>query len=144
MCHSFLVTLKKTKKIIRKDTEDQGALESWCEGIATKAALDIYYLFEEQSEDVGVENHRTMMITFLAGFISAVIYRSLAVIPADLTNKKAKEAYVEASFADMKGQIMEAVAAGFTGGVKSWSGQTVDYYCQVKVTPEPTNKDTPC
>lgn len=119
-------------------------LEEWCEDLASKTALNIYELFEDQAAIVGPDNHRHLFSVFLAGIISATVYRSLAICPANLKSDEERCRYAEDSFTDMKNRIQEAVAAGFTGGMKSWSGESLDYYCQVKVMPEAANKENPC
>lgn len=119
-------------------------LEEWCEEFAHKAAMDVYQLFEDERDKVGSENYKVMTATFIAGLLSALVFRSLAFVPEKLKSDKDKCDYAEQSFADLKIRIQEAVAAGFAGGMKTWSGKNVDYYCQVKVMPEPANMEHPC
>lgn len=129
----------KAKKL--KSSKDLPTLTDWCEGFAHKAALDLYQLFEEERNKVGADNYKHLTATFLAGFISALVFRSLAYMPEGIKSDKDKCNYAMESFGDLKVRVQEAVAAGFAGGMRTWSGKDVDYFCQVKVVPEPINKE---
>lgn len=128
-------------KKVKGKVKQPETLVEWCEDFSRKAAIDVYTMFEEERDKVGAENHRHLTVTFLAGFVSALVYRSLANIPDSIKSDEERCQYANDSFSDLKMRIQEAVASGFSGGMRTWSGRTVDYYCQVKVVPEPKNKD---
>lgn len=129
------MTKKRGKNIV--------TLETQCEEFATLLAEEVYFRLEDELDKIGPDNYRHLAATFIAGLTSALVYRSLTKIPGNLKTKQAKFDWAQDSFLDMKTRIQEAVASGFTGGMKAWSGKDLDYYCTIKVTPEPKNTE-PC
>jgi len=68
------------------------------------------------------------------------VYAELNERDKSLKTKEEMLNFAMKNFAALKVSIQESVAAGFQGAVSTFSGQQVDYYCQVKPIPEPINK----
>lgn len=124
-----------------KKSKELATLNEWCEKFTTDLATDVYYALEDQASFVGEAAYTTMVAQFLSGYIAAICYRSLINMPEDIVDKEEQYKYAKNSFQNIKAMICQAVSAGVTGGVKTWSGKDVDYYCLLKVTPEPVNKE---
>lgn len=128
-----------TKKI--NQSKELATLNEWCEKYTTDLATEVYHALEDNREFVGEESYKRMLAQFLSGYVAAITYRSLAFRPKDVVDKEAQFKYAKESFAAMKTMICDAVAAGVSGGMGSWSGKQVEYYCLIKVVPEPVNKE---
>lgn len=124
-----------------KQSKQLATIEEWCEKFTSDLATEVYYALEDQLEMVGDDAYNAMLAQFLSGYVATICYRSLACMPEDLVDKKEQYEYAKKSFAAMKTRIQDAVSSGVSGGMKTWSGRMVDYYCQIKVVPEPVNKE---
>lgn len=81
-------------------------------------------------------------ISFLAKFTGTVLFKSLTDEVPDVYKKREDVAkYVIKNFSDTKMAVQEAVAAAFTGAVQTYSGQPIEYYCQVKPVGPAANKE---
>lgn len=130
--------MNKRKKT--KNNKPLVTLEQWSEKVTGDLAYEVFQALEDHALLVTPEVHRNMMMQFLASYVSAVCYRSLAYIPEGIVDKEEQYKYAKDSFGDIKVKICEAVAAGVGGGMATWSGKIVDYYCLIKVVPEPESK----
>lgn len=136
------MTLKKRSK---NDPKSAVTLEEWCNFFSAKMAEEVFNSFEKEYAKIGHENYVMLVGHFLAGFISATVYRSLAVLPLELEGKKQEQyEFAQAQFGEIKEILADAVSAGVQGGILTWSGKSIEYYTQIKVTPEPVNKEYPC
>jgi len=81
-------------------------------------------------------------VNFLARFAGTLVYRSLKQ-QAPTTCKTPEEMvqFTGRNFAGMKVCVQEAISAAFSGAMKTYAGQDIEYYCQVKPVPEPLNKE---
>ena len=114
--------------------------EEWKEKFAKHLLAVTFKCIEEEEKARGVEFADGLAVSFVAGFTGALIYHILNRQHPDNTKVK-KELYnfVSTNYSDIKLKVENAVAAGFTGALSSYSGKQVEYYCQVKVVPEPAN-----
>lgn len=128
--------MKKTKQ-----SKELATLNEWCEKFTTDLATEVYYALEDQADFVGEAAHMNMLAQFLSGYIAAICYRTLTRMPEAVVDKEEQYKYAKGKFQDIKSMICNAVSAGVTGGVKTWSGKDVDYYCLLKVVPEPVNRE---
>lgn len=126
---------------IPKQSKELASLDEWCEKFTQDLATEVYHALEDNLEFVGEKAYLNMLAQFLSGYVAAITYRSLAAMPESIVDRKEQCKYAENSFRDMKTRICNAVSAGVSGGMKTWSGQEVDYYCLIKVVPEPASKE---
>lgn len=80
---------------------------------------------------------------FLACFIGALVFRQLSAKLPSSMGQEEKYKIACKNFTNVKSAAQDAVAAGFSGAMSSYSGMSVEYYCQVKAVPEAANKE-PC
>lgn len=97
-------------------------------------------ILNEHANRVGVDRASAIVNTFLSGFIGAILYKVLKQDSGVLYSQEEKLELVEKKFAERKYEIQSAVAAGFQIAMSNWSGQHVEYYCQVRTVPEPINR----
>ncbi len=110
------------------------------EQIAMSLVSETYKLIDGQT--AGTAQARRLSVLFLARFAGTMVYRSLTEAkPEGCTTPKQIEKFTLGNFAAVKGQLQEAIAAAFTGAVNTFSGQRVDYYCQVKPIGPAINKE---
>jgi len=133
------MTLKFKKK------EKTVSIEEWSRGFGSKLAYQVISAMVAQKETVGEENFKMITMTFIAGFISALLNTLMREeMPSeDKLTIEEKYKIAESNFEDFKLRLQDSVAAGFQAGVLSWSGQTMEYYALIKPVPEPVNK-RPC
>jgi len=106
--------------------------------LAKTLALEMSKLIDNQAEHRGGDAAFHLSTQLLAAFVAARACNSLKV-PGNLTPPQQFEVAC-ASFQTFKVACQEAVAAGFTAAMSEFSGQHVEYYCQIKVVPEPLSK----
>ncbi len=110
----------------------------------TKAMVDeITRFLQSQEKSQGRLMSKELAINFLAGFIGAQVYAALRDRPSHIKSNKAMLDYALKNFTALKTEIQDSVAAGFQGGLQSFTGKHCEYYCQIKTIPEAVNKQ-PC
>jgi hypothetical protein len=82
-----------------------------------------------------------LIIDFLAGFMSASVYKIMddnrRTPPASLGETKMSELEV---LLRLRERIQQAVSAGFQGAIQTYSGNKIEYYCQIYPVPEAPTK----
>lgn len=96
-----------------------------------------------QQDRLGEELVVKITMSFLAGLIAAVVLKSLDHSGKESYTKKQLHDIVYKRFGDIKLDIQNAVAAGFQGAMFTFSGESTEYYCQIKPVPDPINT-RPC
>lgn len=81
-----------------------------------------------------------MMSAFLATFVGNMVYKKLQEKPETAMSKEDLFKFTKDNFIGVRMQVQEAVAAGVSGAMTTYSGKHVEYYCQVKPVPEPISK----
>lgn len=102
-------------------------LEEWTLAFVKASVLEIVKVIAEEERNLGPKYAGHLFSSFLASYIGALVYKPLS------------EGHTSNSiyFTRVKSLIQEAVSAGFTGAVEQGTGNRTDYYCQVKVVPQP-------
>lgn len=106
---------------------------------------EVIRFIEKKREDKGDDKFASdLSIQFLASYVGALVYSVLKEPPPDLKADKDKmlEHYTR-SFLEIKMRIQDAVSAGVAGALTTATGKSIEYYTQIKVVPEPVNKQ-PC
>ena len=113
--------------------------------LSTQLAKGYLDILTELSETLTEDEFKEVYTQALAKTVSGLVYGSLIEPPRKVVQegKKAHIKWMESSFLDAKARIQAAVAAGFQGAIKAYSDMDVEYYCEVKLVPEPLNKE-PC
>lgn len=77
---------------------------------------------------------------FLAGFVTAVLYAKLTKTFPEGTSKEEIYKISQKRYLELKTEIQNSVAVGVQSAMYNYSGVFNEYYCQVKLVPEPANK----
>lgn len=102
---------------------------------------EMFRIIESQEDKIGEKATDALCMQVLASYIGNLTYN---ILTEDLeVSKKDKMEAVFNNFKSLKGQVQEAVAAGFTGAMTRFSGKDTEYYCTINMIPEPVNKQ-PC
>lgn len=122
--------MKPMTKIILKD---------WMEGFSDLMAVELVKLIDAQGVNNGPEITQAIISHFLSSFTALTVLKCLGEKPS--SGKGSEEEYQLAStrFLAHKILIQEAVAAAFSGALSEFTGRNVEYYCQIKLVPEPIN-----
>lgn len=125
-----------------KSKDNNLDLDEWKDTFSQHLIEVIFKCLLEEERERGVAFSQEIAITFLTRFLGGIIYNTLEHKPMGFSKSNGKEQYEYTSkqYAHMKHQIENAVAAGFQGAMTTYSKMPVDFYCQVKTVPEPTNK----
>lgn len=117
-----------------KDLELQINHDRFCDAMAKGAV----HMIVSRTED-NVTRH-SLHVNFIARFIGAYVYQALMQKPEKPCSKDDLLKFTRENFKASKQAIQDAVSAAFTGAMNTFSGKTVEYYCQVKVVPEVKGK----
>lgn len=79
----------------------------------------------------------------VAGVVGAAAHSALTKNTKLAKVKKKTYEETKNDFVEAKSKIQEAVSAGVTAAMKTFSGQNIEYYCQIKVVP-PVANDKEC
>lgn len=126
--------------------KDLISLEDWRCKLSKEITEEILKIVDREQDSLGREFALSLISTFMATFISAVVYQALSEEVKNSKNevdKKKTYDKVYKNLSDMKEGMQDAIAAGFQGAMSTFSGKPIEYYCQIKTIPEPMNKK-PC
>lgn len=87
----------------------------------------------------GEDFFQYLAFDFLTTYIGSLATGSLSFDTDGLSNTKAEKA-VEENFVLFKTNLQDSVSAGVQEAMSQFTGQPVEYYCQVKPIPESVNK----
>ncbi len=101
--------------------------------------LHILQFLTDERERSGEEFAERLAFNFLASYIASL---GAGFLNADYSHStgKEKERLVMDGFLEFKQSVQDSVAAGMSGCMTAYSGQPIDYYCQLKVVPNPTGR----
>ena len=110
--------------------------------LSTEMASGFLEILAAQRKKLTDEQCRQIYTHFLGKVVSGIVFQAVADVPEEIEKASKQEQYewAHGSYTDAKTRIQDAVAAGFQGAMEIYSGVHTEYYCQVKVVPEPTNK----
>ncbi len=121
MCHA--------QYMLKTDKSDQ---------IASELVAETFKLIDGQGGTLS----NKVAVNFLARFAGMLVYRSLKQeAPEHCKTPEQMAQFTMRNFSGMKVCVQEAVSAAFTGAMKTYAGQDIEYYCQVKPVPEAFNKE---
>jgi hypothetical protein len=115
------------------------SLDEYREAVAKHLLEKIFKLLLTEEQKYGNVFVLKVVDKLVTGIIGGMLYRELTMTPP-LLEKEEQYEFTKAAFSKYKSGVQEAVALAFQGAMTQWSGKSVEYYCQVKPVPEPTNK----
>lgn len=115
------------------------------ERFAKKTVSELCKLFDVWSEDKGEEFVDGVAASILQRYLFVVILQSLNKRPDHRLelSKEQLNVFVQENYANTKLRMQDAIATGFQMAFTEFTGNMVDYYCQVFPVADPVNKN-PC
>ncbi len=77
---------------------------------------------------------------FLASFLQLLVQKALQEIPDNVFTPDELFHFSKLGLAETKVLVQNSIAAGFQKATSNFTGQDVEYYCQVRVVPEPVSR----
>lgn len=110
--------------------------ENYVTEYAARMVQEVMKFFTIAEKNRSKEVSHELSINFIASIIGAKVFLTLK----EAAQSDSKIGSALNKFAELKIDIQNAVAAGFQGGMQEFSGQNLEYYCQVKLVPGIKNK----
>ena len=119
--------------------------EAWSASVGLDLANKVINTLLKHKEEAADEDYRFAVSMFLTGIIASYVAVTLREEPkgAAKMSKREQAAFAENNFKEIKAMLQKVVADGVSNGVLNWSGQDIEYYCLIKMTPDPVN-GRPC
>lgn len=115
-------------------------LQARAEKLSKHLTKEVDKAFSVEKEKWGSEVAEALEMHFVSYYLAESIMRSLTSYPEDGTPTSQYKTTSE-NFLYKKILVQEAVACAFTAAMARFSGQYVDYHCQIKVIAD-TSKET--
>lgn len=93
---------------------------------------DVFKMIERQT-GTNKEAAKYIQAMFVSRFVQMVVASALE------ENKHVSDKELLKVMSETKMALQNAVAAGFQNAMTEFSGRQVEYYCQIKVVPEPVS-----
>lgn len=106
----------------------------------------VEYVFQtaQHLEDAqGYEHSSVFLSSFLAAVITNLVVVTLDSCPDELMDSEERNEFATTNFQHLKQEIENVVGFSFRKGMKIFSGQHIDYYCEISLMPDAVNKN-PC
>lgn len=116
-----------------------------CVGLVTKHVVnEVIRIIEDQKDLIGDTATHSVYLSVLSTFIGEMLTKTLKkkYVKEKMSREEISEDVLK-NFGNLKISIQEAVASGFSGAMKVFTGKTCEYYCKISLIPEPINKK-PC
>jgi hypothetical protein len=107
--------------------------------MASTLVSETFKLIDGQAKSV--EQQNKLAAVFLAKFAGIMVYRALTLKAPESFKKEEIVKFVMNNFRNSKQSVQESIAAAFTGAMHTYSGQSIEYYCQIRPVPAALNKE---
>lgn len=125
-------------------TEKNRVVKNYSADLAKKLVTEVNKYLDEAEVRHGADFSKDLLERFICTFIGFEVHKTLTDRPdGKRLTKKEEFDFTSKNFADMKVLCQEAISGAFSIAMTNYSGQSVEYYCQIKAVPPPINKE-PC
>lgn len=124
------MTRKPRKKIVARSPEALIGMDRWVAETAATFARGMLSKINDQEKLIGPEYRKALTAQFLSAYIAGTVSEALY-------EAGKNEERVMREFSEAKQLTQLAVAGGFEAALGEYSGEFVEYYCTIKVVPEP-------
>ncbi len=107
--------------------------------LSSDLALEVLRMIDDLRSKGGDAVAQAVTVDFLAAFTTASVVRALGDVSTAQSSRAQYEA-ASARFLAHKNAVQEAVAAGFQSAMSTFSGTAVEYYCMIKMVPDPVSR----
>jgi hypothetical protein len=127
--HTIFMTRPPRKKIVRKK-QPLTQIEHWVAETAATLARQALSKIEDQEKIVGPSYKKALTAQFLSAYVAGLVSEAL-------NDGKGNEEKVMRNFAEAKDLVQLAAAGGFEAALGAYTGEFCEYYCTIKMVPEP-------
>ncbi len=116
-------------------------INQWLDDFSTLMSDHAINLAQAQAyKKGGLETYQALVCAMVAKMVGTCAVHSLLDRPTEIKSKKDMREYTEGVFNGYKAGMSEAVASGFAAAMTNYVNKPVEYYCTIKIVPEPINK----
>jgi transketolase len=113
-------------------------LNSWVEEISGYVSEETHKLIKNVGEVKKAEER--IATKFVKFYVSEAVLNALkASQGTDMDNEEAYE-FTKEKFKDIKEELQSEISQGFELAFKLFSGKSPEYYCQIRMVPEPPSQ----
>lgn len=117
-------------------------LDSWTQTFAEKMAVETLRIFTAQGTKYGADVTKELTMKFVSEVTKALLLTILKGDGSEIGPVYKAEAII-ADFKSTRRAMASKIGDAFSSAMTEFSGHHVDYYCEINIVPEPTNK-MPC
>lgn len=117
-------------------------LKALSEKLSKELTVETFKFIDGVLKAYGEKEVRYAACDLVATFVGSLIYRTLTEPRTLNVSPLDHEQRVMKNVGELKSQIQEAVAQAFQNSMSAFSGNYVEYYCQIKPAPNPPNNLT--
>lgn len=111
--------------------------QAWLEDISDMLVVETLKIIDAKTRKEGDEAYRQVSAKFVERFIAAIMYKTLTEeAKINLPIKVLEDLHIK-NANDMKRAIQDSVSQGFQYAMTAYSGKPMEYYCQIKLVPQP-------
>jgi hypothetical protein len=139
-----------SQKLLNKDVgtsvnKDTISRDQWRTELVANLIKEVFHLIDREEETHGEVFADEVRLSFLASFVSTLVYRAFIETPDEEVTRDIDAAAesVHADYAEVKAAIENAVSSGFQGAVMEWTGGEVEdeaFVCQISLDPAAKSK----
>lgn len=108
--------------------------------VSTQITDVMINMFHQVIKEKGIIFVTEVRIATIGKLIAGIAYDTLASATGKKysTDEKAAKALLE-DYSMIKGRIQEVIGAGMSSAIQTFTGKGIEYYCQIKIIPEPSS-----
>ncbi len=114
--------------------------KEWTENFSTNLVNEIFRIIDKKSMGGNADASRYVACAVLHKFLGSILWKTLAEDPKINISKKDHLEYIMKNFSETKTAVQDSVSLAFQVAMSSFSGQEIEYYCQVKTVPKATSQ----
>jgi hypothetical protein len=116
------------------------SMEEWIKNTSYSLVQQNFEIIKEFSKNHDILIFNKLLTVFMGHFIELVITNTLSSTDPDLLSNHDQYEYVSKNFKELKTMMQLQIAESFSKSMNEFSDIDCDYYCEIKLIPEPINK----
>ena len=118
----------------------QVTMEEWIKNTSYRLVQQNFDIVKEFAKNYELVVLNKLMSVFVGHLIEVTVSYTLNENLPDLLDKTGKYERVSKNFKDLKAMMQIHVADGFSKALNEFADQNCEYYCEIKLSPEPTSR----
>ncbi len=116
------------------------SVEEYTDTLAKDTVNQVLKMAAIYENEVGSGMGSQFLQAFMTALMGAVVHETLVKSVKGVAKGEKQVGAAMEGLRSIKTQVQDAVGAAFSGGMSTFCGRNVEYFCQVSVVPEPKNK----